>query len=92
MADEPEDVVFITPDEAQEDFREKLIALLQETRDLGPLIHLCLMCQMGGRLLAHNQIISYEDVMKTAGMNVAHGYTSALHEMMEASLQEGKPN
>lgn len=80
-------VAMVKPNEEQEAFAEKIIAVLQETRELGPMIHTAIMAQVIGRICGSNPSWSVEDAARTAVMNIHHGYLNMIHDFMEQSAE-----
>lgn len=92
MSDEETEVVYFElPDERHEEFVSKLLALLEETRDLGPAAHTAMMGQMIGQVCASNPNWPLEAAGRTMLMNIHHGYSNAIHHFMEQSAG-GKAN
>jgi len=82
------EVTFYVGDEDTEDFEEKLVKLLMATKELGPILHMAVMAQTIGYIMAMNPVLDFEEVMKTTGMNVAHGYSNAIHDLMEKTASD----
>ncbi len=87
-----DDVQFIEPAEEDEVFRAGLQSLIDSTKSLGPIIHLCILSQTIGRITAFNHLDKKEGVKITMNMNFEVGVQQALADMMEASLNKGEPN
>lgn len=96
MADEPEDqanvLCIIQPTEESDAFKTGLLALLNATKPLGPVIHVCLLSQLIGRIVAYNLMHDQQEMRNTMNLNFDVGIAESLQDLMERSMQEGKPN
>lgn len=95
MSDENEDdapvLYVLQSDENSEDFMEKFHALLIETKELGPVVHCCLISQAMGALCFNNLPAQLEHMRRNVLLNFEQGVQLAMDVMIQDSQRE-KPN
>lgn len=90
MSDDPEHITFIESDERCDEFQTQLIEFIKERKELGPIVHVCLISQILGAIVASNLANEIEAMRKSLVMNFDHGVTTAMIAIMES--QQGEPN
>jgi len=86
--DDKEELHYIMPDEASFDFQAKLTQLLFDTKDLGMIVHLCLVAQTLGGLCFKNAPNMMDVCEKNLVMNFHHGAQGVMQNLMEESLNK----
>ena len=84
-------IEFVEFDDAQLEFQQDLLDVLNKHRNIGPILHLCLVSQVMGKLMTFNTDPAIlEGLRKTMMMNFDHGRAEAYAIMVEEMAEQRK--